>query len=186
MIRCQQLKWTGSAGWSMVSAAEGIAFRADLILVFGGCAALAAAEPILQLQDLYPGAILAGCSTAGEILGTEVSDEGLVATVLSFATTRVALACEGESRSFGSAEIGSRIAAQLQADDLIHVLVFADGIGVNGSELVRGLEAGLAAGVSITGGLAGDGARFRETVVRWESTLSRSGVVGIGFYGDRL
>ncbi len=40
-----------------------------------------------------------------------------------------------------SAEIGRRLAAQLRAADLVHVLVFADGIGVNGSELVRGLEA---------------------------------------------
>ena len=186
MIRCQQLKWTASAGWFVVSASEGPVSRADLILVFGGRAAMAEEEPIRQLQVDFPDAILAGCSTAGEILGTEVSDEGLVATVLSFATTRVALAHEGDSRSYTSTEIGSRIAGQLRAADLVHVLVFADGIGVNGSELVRGLEAGLAAGVSITGGLAGDGARFQETVVRWEDTLSSSGVVGLGFYGDRL
>ena len=39
----------------------------------------------------------------------------------------------------------------------------------------------------MTGGLAGDGDRFEQTLVRW-GTRARAGgmLVGIGFYGDRL
>lgn len=186
MIRCRQLRWGGTAGWTEFDAREPTVAPVNLILAFGGREAVAAREPFDELLRRFPGAIVAGCSTAGEILGTEVSDEGLVATALSFETTRVALVAEGRADTGNSAEIGSRIAARLAAADLVHVLVLADGIGVNGSELVRGLEAGLAARVSITGGLAGDGSRFRETLVRWEGNAAPGVVVGLGFYGEGL
>jgi FIST-like protein len=45
----------------------------------------------------------------------------------------------------------------------------SDGLHVNGSELVNGLTARVPPGVSITGGLSGDGARFEETAVLWDA-----------------
>src|SRR5208283_907554 len=59
-------------------------------------------------------------------------------------------------------------------DKLIHVLVISDGLSVNGSELVRGLKENLPEAVTITGGLAGDGERFKDTLVV------------LGLYGKRL
>ncbi len=186
MIHFQQLRWAGAGGWSELRSSRSPSSLVDLIVVFGGRSAMAAPEPIAELQARYPGALVAGCSTAGEILDTEVSDEGLVATALSFEATRVALAMEQDVTERSGNELGRRLAAQLAQPDLVHVLLFADGIGVNGSELVRGIEAGLAKGVSVTGGLAGDGGRFQQTLVRWGTELSTSGIVGIGFYGHRL
>ncbi len=198
MIRFRQLRWTARSGWSDAGRSESPLASVSLVLVFGGRDAMAAPEPFLDLLARYPEATIAGCSTAGEILGTEVSDDGLVATALSFAATRIALAAEDGADAAGpkvsgdatgttrSAELGRRLAAQLLAPDLVHVLVFADGIGVNGSELVRGLEAVLPPDISITGGLAGDGTRFKQTLVRWGGHASPGAVVGLGFYGDRL
>lgn len=186
MIRFEQLRWTDAAGWCEVRSSVRSTAEESLVLLFGGRAAMTAPQPVADLRARYPTAILVGCSTAGEMLDTEVSDDGLVATVLSFESTRVALAAESEATPDNSAEIGGCIAAKLNAPDLRHLLVFADGIAVNGSELVRGIEANLPAGVSITGGLAGDGVRFAETVVRCGESLARAGVVAVGFYGDRL
>lgn len=186
MIRFEQLRWTDAAGWREVRSSARSAAEQSLVLLFGGRAAMTAPQPVADLRARFPGAILVGCSTAGEMLDTEVSDEGLVATVLSFDSTRVALAAECAATPDSSAEIGARLAAKLDSPGLRHLLVFADGIAVNGSELVRGLEAKLPAGVSITGGLAGDGVRFTETVVLCGETLARAGVVAVGFYGDRL
>lgn len=186
MIRFQQLRWAGTAGWVATCASPEPAANASLVLLFGGCGALAAAEPAAELRERFPTALLAGCSTAGEILGTEVTDEGLVATALSFDATRVRLAIEEDTTSSTSTEIGRRLASQLEAEDLVHVLVFVDGIAVNGSELVRGLESGLPPRVSITGGLAGDGARFQETVVCWDGARSVHGAIALGFYSRRL
>jgi hypothetical protein len=64
--------------------------------------------------------------------------------------------------------------------------VLSDGLQVNGSQLVRGLNDVLPTGVVVTGGLAGDGARFQAT---WNLHEGRpvQGIVGaVGFYGDAI
>jgi hypothetical protein len=40
--------------------------------------------------------------------------------------------------------------------------------------------------VSITGGLSGDGAMFKETYVLWDDEPEKDSVAAIGFYGNRL
>lgn len=186
MIRFEQLRWTGADGWSVrATSAEPLA-QASLVLTFGGRAAMAQRRPLEELSARHPAALLAGCSTAGEILDTEVTDEGLVATALSFDSTRVAVAAVDRASTLSSTEIGAHLARELAARDLRHVIILAEGIGVNGSELVRGLEAGLSHEVATTGGLAGDGTRFEETLVFGGACLERRRVVALGFYGDRL
>jgi hypothetical protein len=69
---------------------------------------------------------------------------------------------------------------------LQHLFVLSDGIHVNGSELVRGLMAGLPAGVTVTGGLSGDGDRFGSTVVVGADTVASQMVAAVGLYSDRL
>jgi hypothetical protein len=189
MIRLEQLKWTQTAGWRTArppTSAQATDAAANLLLVFGGREAMTEPRPVAALRARFPGAILVGCSTAGEILDTQVCDEELVATAVAFSSTRVAHAAEADATPENSAEIGARLAGRLAAADLRHLLVLADGISVNGSELVRGLEKSLPAGVTISGGLAGDGARFERTAVRCEGELFPAGVVVVGFYGERL
>jgi hypothetical protein len=57
---------------------------------------------------------------------------------------------------------------------------------VNGSELVNGLTARVPPGVSITGGLSGDRARFEETAVLWDAKPLQQTIDVLGLYGDRL
>jgi len=70
--------------------------------------------------------------------------------------------------------------------DLKNVRVISDGQKVNGSELVEGLEEGLPAEVIITGGFAGDGARFNKTLVGLNESPIEGRIIVIGFYGDHL
>jgi len=64
---------------------------------------------------------------------------------------------------------GARLAAQLLApaagQPLRAVFLLCDGLQVNGTALVHGLGAALPAGVSVSGGLAGDGSLFQHTWV---------------------
>ena len=57
---------------------------------------------------------------------------------------------------------GARLAAQLQGPGLQAVLVFGQGVAINGSALVEGLSSGLPPQAIITGGLAGDGGAIRK------------------------
>ena len=49
-------------------------------------------EPVAELRAAHPGAVVAGCSTSGEILGTRVHDHSVVATAIAFEHSRVVAA----------------------------------------------------------------------------------------------
>ncbi len=194
-MRIEQLVWT-AAGWRQIGG-DDLGRDARLVLVFGAPAVLAREDLLGTLRARYPAALLFGCTTAGEICGTEVSDDSLVATALQFRSTRVLGAAVGLADCAGDSFVaGERLAASLPAvfpgeaagtgDPLRHVLVCSDGLKVNGSELVRGLTSCLPAGVSVTGGLAADGDRFRETLVVHDGRPEAGGVAAVGFYGKNL
>jgi hypothetical protein len=71
-------------------------------------------------------------------------------------------------------------------DSLRHVLILSDGLSVNGSELARGFSQILPEGITITGGLAGDGTRFGTTYVMAQGPAETGTVAVIGFYGETL
>ena len=71
-------------------------------------------------------------------------------------------------------------------NDLRGLFVLSDGTGINGSDLIRGLQDVLGTGVTITGGLAGDGADFRITFVGAGDPPQPGRVAAIGFYGDAV
>jgi hypothetical protein len=56
---------------------------------------------------------------------------------------------------------------------------------VNGSELTKGLSKA-AENVLITGGLAGDDANFKSTLVGLNYNPTEGNIIAIGFYGDKL
>ena len=156
------------------------------MLVFSDPEILRGGDHLRQIAAAAPGAEIVGCSTAGEICGTQVTDHSLVVTAIAFEHTRIRSARLALADCPSSFEAGRRLAGLLAGDELVHVLVFSDGLEVNGSELARGLTADQLPGVLVTGGLAGDGERFRETfVISGDQARSRE-VVAIGLYGDRL
>lgn len=159
---------------------------ADLILVFGARLLLQDAALFPALRRACPRALIAGCSTAGEIRGTEVHDGSVVITALRFADTRVRMVAAKVELSSDSRQAGESLSRQLLGEGLRHVMVLSDGLHVNGSELVLGLRAALPPGVNVTGGLAGDGADFGATVVLADAPAARQMVAAIGFYGERL
>lgn len=158
---------------------------AELVLYFGAPAALAAGAP-RQLRELYPAAQLVGCSTGGEIFEEEALDESIVAAAVQFAATSVKVACEPIAIGSESERVGAALASRLVAAGLRGVFVLSDGTRVNGSALVRGLRGGLPPGVVVTGGMAGDGARFVSTVVGADAIPQVGQVVAVGFYGSAL
>lgn len=160
--------------------------EAQLLLAFGDTSRLAGDEVFAALRQAYPRAAIVGCSGAGEIYGSSVSDESLVVSALHFEHTAVRLAKATISEMTESFSVGQSMAQTLLGDGLSHVLVFSDGLSVNGSELVRGFRSQLPAGVELTGGLAGDGERFQRTLVCADAPASERTLVAVGFYGSRL
>jgi hypothetical protein len=62
----------------------------------------------------------------------------------------------------------------------------SDGLNVNGSELVAGVTGVIGPKIPLTGGLAGDGAKFEETLVGADGAPKRGQVAAVGFYGPSI
>ena len=134
----------------------------------------------------YPRSHVVGCSSAGEIFGTQVRDRSLSVSVVKFDKTTLSTASlevKSAADSFGA---GQSLAKQLTRPDLRAVLILSEGLNVNGSELVRGLNAVLDESVVVTGGLSGDGTAFKRTWVSLGDKIRSGIVVAVGFYGDHV
>jgi hypothetical protein len=103
-----------------------------------------------------------------------------------FAATQVRLAMSRVSERGESEEVGRALGAQLVGPGLRHVLVLSNGLTVNGAALSEGLQAAVGSAVSVSGGLAGDGEAFSETLVLAGSDGGPTAVAAVGLYGDSL
>lgn len=183
-MKITQTQWTPVSGWEAGS--SDFDPEAQLVLLFGSVTALKTSHYQAYLKQHCPQSHLLGCSTAGEIRGTTVADDSLIATAIRFEHTQVhgnAITLKPGESSFAA---GYRLGRSLDLHNLVHVFVLSDGLQVNGSELVRGLLQTLPEGVMVTGGLSADGDRFRETLVLWEEELGQGMIAAVGFYGNRL
>ena len=184
-MQIEQTRWSQGKDWTPAPPGK-LGAKAQLVLLFGSPACLRQTVWQDDIGSAYPNAHRLGCSTAGEIYGIEVTDETLVVTAIAFEHTRL----HGASLKLGdvsnSFQAGERLANSLPRESLVHVLVISDGQNVNGSELVAGLTQHLPPGVTLTGGLAGDGDRFQETLVLWDGPPEPNTIAVIGLYGDRI
>ncbi len=138
-----------------------------------------------ELTKRYPDATIAGCSTAGEISGIHVSDNSVSLTAIKLEKVRHKLVKVQVSSMDDSLDSGEALGQQLESQDLKHVLVFSDGLNVNGADLVKGLR-NILPKTSITGGLAADGSDFNQTFVIANNTIDDKIIVGLGLYGEDL
>ncbi len=154
--------------------------------MFGPSRLLDAPTPIQSVLAAYPGAAAIGCSSSGEIFGTHIQDDTLVVALIQFDHTTVRTASAQVTDPEKSFDAAQSIARQLMDPALRGVLVLSDGLGVNGSELIRGINTILPAHVVVSGGLAGDGDRFKRTWVIKDGLPAGSYVTAVGLYGTAV
>jgi len=184
-MKLETFSYRADSGWS-ISPLPDLDSDNTLVIAFGTLPEKSIASAIDDLASHFPRSTMIGCSTAGEILGTCLLDHSLVVAVLRFNTTRLQLAMSPVQGDRGSFEAGLDIAEQLQSDQLRGVFVLSDGLIVNGSELVHGLNSVLPKKVIITGGMAGDGDRFEQTWIMANGKLSRGTIAALGLHGDAV
>ena len=182
-MRVEQTRWTSPKGWVEVSSNIEDKSSAQFVLLFADPDCLTDSSALKALQARYPKASIVGGSSAGNILGEEVSDEDMVATAVYFEKSRVKVTAI-EARPNALREQAAEAAKSLREPDLKHLLVLSDGLSVNGSELAQGLNT--LEDISVTGGLMGDKGRFEKTYVIVNGEVHQNGVVLVGFYGDDL
>jgi len=160
--------------------------QVNLLLVFGSVEDLEAPGLGAALRAAYPRAQLAGCSTAGQISAQGVTDGSIAVTAISFEHPAFRVATTELGGAAQSHAAGAELARQLAGPGLHNVVVFAQGVAINGSALIDGIASVLGPEVKISGGLAGDGGAFRRTVVVSDAGVSDRRILGIGFYGNHI
>jgi hypothetical protein len=184
-MKTAQLEHTKLNSWSG-AIPSGMDGSQTLVLAFGSTALLTHRGPLEELRAAFPNSLLMGCSSAGEIAGSNVGDEGLSVVVAQFDTTRLMAASTCVRGPTDSQDAGHRLAAQLPQDGLHAVFVLSTGLNVNGAGLVRGITASLPKNVIVSGGLAVDGSRFERTWVLDNTGLYENAVAAVGFYGNSV
>jgi len=161
--------------------------NAQLLLVFAAPKMFHDNQRFKALLKAFPKAGIMGCSTSGEIMGQNVHDNTVVVTAVEFEKTRVAFSQVLLNDTTDSYVCGKSLINQLDKKDLRHVLVLSDGLHVNGSELVKGMRESLPEGITVTGGLAGDGADFKNTyVLSQNGEVMEKAITAVGFYGEAI
>lgn len=183
----EQKNWTSSKGWKSERSHTSAAFTPQLVLIFGSRQQLSDKGLLNEIKGMYPSAQLMGCTTSGEILGTSVQDDSIALTAIEFEKTRIKYSYFNVSSAADSFHAAEELASSLIEADLKHVFVLSDGLNVNGTELVSGFRKALPSTVSVTGGLAGDGADFVETyIIGPDGNSTSHGISAIGLYGDAI
>lgn len=174
-----------TSGWSVPTFPQ-LDSPQTLVLVFGGPEFAEDAGAIADLVKAYPTSKVVGCSSSGEIHGAHIADKSLSVAVVRFEKATLRLAEASVAGAASSVEPGRALAQSLAAPDLRAIFVLSDGLSVNGTELLRGIHETIDPSVVVTGGLAGDGSRFKQTWVLVGGKPTPGWIVGVGLYGDAV
>lgn len=185
-MRVQQIQAGDAATLAARLATIEDAADCELVLAFGAPQLIGDGEIFGLLRTNFPQAILSGCSTAGEIAGTAVTDGSLVINALHFERIHATLARTDLAGMDDSEAAGRRLGLALQAAAPRAVILIAQGLAINGSALIAGIRAVLGEQPILTGGLAGDGTRFGKTLVLTPDGASDTAICALGLSGEAL
>jgi hypothetical protein len=139
-----------------------------------------------RLNQRFVTSQIIGCSTAGQIIDELIVDDEVVIGICKFEKTQLKLANADISNAMDSFKAGKTLANELASDSLKAIFLISDGLLVNGSELVNGVNSIINKKIPVTGGLAGDADRFESTWVICDGRPKSGCVTAVGFYGDHI
>ncbi len=184
-MELQTIQYNMKDGWSTEMLPDLDSVQ-TLVLVFGAPEFQKQTAPFKELMQKYPTSTMIGCSTAGEIFDTRINDLSLSVAIIKFKDAKIKAVKTLLKSASESYNAGKNIGDSLQGSDLCSIFVLSDGLHVNGSELVKGLNISTGEKIVITGGLAGDGKRFESTWTVYNGEISDNTVVALGIYGKNI
>jgi hypothetical protein len=183
-MRVKQLKYTPADGWKTLRDAPSVSL--DLVLGFGAYDLLKEPQRYQELRTMFPTAHIVLTSTAGEICQTEVDDNTISVIAMEFERSRIDVARINIKDYNHSFIAGRELADRIPQSELRHVMIISDGQLVNGTYLLQGIQEKLPEHVTLSGGLAGDGGKFAETLTSLNEPPRPGEIISIGFYGENL
>ncbi|MBI3317948.1 MAG: FIST C-terminal domain-containing protein [Candidatus Omnitrophica bacterium] len=157
----------------------------DLVLVFASIRF--DPETLLKgIRSITQEAPLAGCSTAGEILGEGPARRSVVVATIRSTTLQISTGL-GIRISENPRQAGQEMATQAAKAQLSNphsFLMFPDGLTGNGAEILRGVQDIFGLSFPIVGGSAADDFAFRKTFQFFNGQVYTDAVPGILLAGE--
>lgn len=158
--------------------------KAQWVLVFGSSELVKKPQIFDKIRKLYPNSYIMGCSSAGEIHKSMVTDDTLVVTAIYLEKSSVVFSVVETSNDIEFDLTGKQIMDSLLKEDLKHIFILCEGLNINGSRLVEGMRENNKFHIPITGGLSGDGPDFKSTYVIANDYAKPDQIVVAALYGS--
>ena len=159
----------------------------QLNFIFSDLQYLEDSEITSSIKKSFQGALLMACSTAGEISNTKMSEKTFVLTTVDFEKVTLKKCTYKLAQIEDSRNAGEWIGKELLSPDLKHIFILSNGISVNGTRFIEGINSIIGAEVNVSGGLAGDNGNFIKTYVSDENNdFSSDCISAVGFYGNNI
>ncbi|MEO1953196.1 MAG: FIST N-terminal domain-containing protein, partial [Campylobacterales bacterium] len=129
------------------------------------------------LGELLSKAHIIGSTTDGEIYFDEVTLNEIIISVSIFEhSTLESTWIEYETDSY---DMGVSLASKLEAEDTKVLITFSTGLHINGEDFVDGIYDVSQGRYIVSGGMAGDNAKFKKTFVVYNTKVLSKGAVGV-------
>ena len=159
--------------------------KSVLVQVFSSILEKEKLESVLsEILEFLPQSKIIGATSDGEILENKVTVDKIIISITSFkyATLKVAVEKLEGNNSF---LCGSNLAKKLLEKDTKVLLLFTDGLHINGEVFLNGIKS-VSDDTTLSGGMAGDGAKFDKTYILSNEGVFCDGAVGISINTQRL
>ena len=160
--------------------------KSVLIQIFSGVIDVSVLKNISKtIYSILPNSKIIGATTDGEIINHSVNTKSIIISFTIFKHTSVKIAHEKNICAKTSYDAGKRIACNLIESNSKAFILFVDGLHTNGEEFLNGVNK-IAKDIIISGGLAGDNAKFTKTYLIYNNNVISNGVVGVSLNSDIL
>ncbi|MES2517354.1 MAG: FIST N-terminal domain-containing protein [Bacteroidota bacterium] len=185
-MKIQQIAFRANK-WHEISESKDFnPIKVQLVLAFGERKCLEMNQPYDYIRSLYPSAEIVINSTSGEIYENSVHSDSIIVNAIEFEKTSIRTSQIDIQNHLESSNAGKKLANDLVTDDLAAIFILSDGGDVNGTALLAALNEITDSKVPISGGLAGDDARFEKTLVGLNENPKSNKIVAVGFYGKSI
>lgn len=157
----------------------------DLVLLFGTTENLQKNNHYEFFKEKYKNSQIIGSSSSGNVLGAKVHEAEVVATIIKFDQGYIKTSIIDFTEKDDLNEVSQKLVEKLPEQDLKSIFIISDGLNMNGTILAKNVNK-VKPTTLITGGLAGDDARFEKTLLIANSEAKERTLVAIGFYGEKL
>ena len=110
--------------------------KVNIIFLFGDTDVIKNDGNFLKLKDIFPKAIIVGCSSSGNILGSQISKSTVVATAVFLEKSHIEIASLVFNENDNIEKLSENLIDSLPKENLKHIFLMADGLLINGSELI--------------------------------------------------